>query len=78
TYRLMPAQIDLETGKCRPFDDLSIQKHKMRVIPAWKIEEHDPDQVGIFPHDKPVIPDGVQDAPVLKLLARRRNRTKQF
>jgi hypothetical protein len=78
TYRLMPAQIDLRTGKHDPYPDLAIQKRQIRISPAWKIEEHDPDGVGILPHDKPIIPDGVPDAPVLKLLARKNKRTKQF
>jgi hypothetical protein len=78
TYRLMPAQLDLRTGKCEPYPDLAIQKRKIRISPAWEIGEHDPDGVGISPHDKPIIPDGVQDPPVLKLLARKNKRSKQF
>ena len=74
TYRLMPAQIDLRAGKSEPYPDLAIQKHKIRISPAWTVEEHDPDGVGILPHDKPIIPDGVSDAPVLKVLARKNRR----
>lgn len=78
TYQLMPAHIDLRTGKHETYPDLAIQKRQIRISPAWKIEEHDPDGVGIFPHDKPIIPDGVPDPPVLRLLARKNKRTKQF
>ena len=78
TYRLMPAVIDLKTGKSHPYPDLAIQKRQIRIVPAWQIGEHDPDGVGIFPHDKPIIPEGVLDPPVLKLLDRKRRRTKSF
>ena len=74
TYRLMPARIDLRTGKHETYPDLAIQKRKIRVSPAWAIEEHDPDGVGILPNDKPIIPDGVSDPPVLKVLARKNRR----
>jgi hypothetical protein len=76
TYRLMPGLIDLKNGKSRPYPDLSIQKRQIRICPAWQIEEHDPDGVGIFPDDTPIIPEGVSDPPILKLLARKRARTK--
>jgi hypothetical protein len=78
TYRLMPAQIDVSTGKCNPYPDLAIQKRQIKISPAWKIEEHDPDGVGILPADKPIIPEGITDAPVLKVLERKNKRTKQF
>jgi hypothetical protein len=75
TYRLMPAQIDIRARKFRPYPELAIQKRKIRIAPAWTIEEHDPDGVGIRPSDKPIIPDGVSDPPVLKVLARKNRRT---
>jgi hypothetical protein len=78
TYRLMPAQVDLKEGKSKPYPDLAIQKRKIRVSPAWTIEEHDPDGVGILPEDKPIIPEGITDAPVLKVLERKNKRTNQF
>jgi hypothetical protein len=74
TYRLMPAQLDLKAGECRPYPDLAIQKRKIRIAPAWTIEEHDPDGVGILPRDKPIIPEGISDPPVLKVLARKNRR----
>jgi hypothetical protein len=76
TYRLMPAQVDIKTGEYCPFPELAIQKCQMRICPAWKIAEHDPDGIGIFPDDKPVIPEGVVDPPVLKRLERKNRRTK--
>lgn len=78
TYRLMPAEINLGTGKHKPYVNLAIQKRQVRISPAWQVEEHDPDGVGIFPDDKPIIPEGVCDAPVLRLIERKNKRAKQF
>jgi hypothetical protein len=77
TYRLMPGLIDFKNGKSQPYPDLAIQKRQIRICPAWQIEEHDPDGVGIFPDDKPIIPEGVLDPPVLKLLERKHKRASR-
>jgi hypothetical protein len=77
TYQLMPAQMVLDGSKYRPFPDLGIQKRQFNVRPAWRIEEHDPDGIGIMPGDDPFIPAEIQDAPVLRLLKRKRGRPQR-
>lgn len=78
TYRLMPGLVDLRNGKSRPYPELAIQKRQIRICPAWQIGEHDPDGSGIFPNDAPIIPEGIPDAPVLKLLDRKHKRGKRL
>jgi len=76
TYRLMPADINLKTGEHKVHRELAIQKRQIRICPAWQIGEHDPDGVGVLPKDKPIVPDGLVDPPVLRLLKRKMEKKK--
>jgi len=68
----MPGYIDIRSQQYRPHPDLAIRKSEIRICPAWQIQEHDPDGVGIFDNDDPIIPADVSEPPVLKLLQRKR------
>lgn len=48
--------------------DHRIGMHQVYVRNAWEIGRHDIDIVGVRADDKPIIPDGVEDAPVIELL----------
>lgn len=50
-------------------------KGHIHVRPAWKIGENDTDIVALDIDEDPVIPEGITDAPVLKAMARKRNRS---
>jgi len=50
-------------------------KGHIHVRPAWTIGEHDSDLVALDENEVPVIPDGITDAPVLKAMARKRDRS---
>jgi len=76
TYRLMPADMNLNTGEYKVHRELAIQKRQNRICPAWQIGEHDPEGVGIFPNDEPIVPDGIEDPPVLRLLERKMGKQK--
>ncbi|MBW8457615.1 MAG: hypothetical protein K0M58_04110 [Thiobacillus sp.] len=75
-YYLMPAKLpdkpgevpDLESGQY-------LLKGHIHVRPAWQIGEHDYDMVALDVDEEPVIPDGITDAPVLKAMARKRDRS---
>ena len=58
-YRLVPAHLESDSKPPTFFFDLWIGKRAMRVTPAWKLGENDPDSVGLQPDDDPIIPDGV-------------------
>jgi hypothetical protein len=50
-------------------------KGHIHVRPAWQIGEHDSDMVALDVDEDPIIPDGVTDPPVLKAMARKRDRS---
>ncbi len=75
-YTLLPAVYSDDTEKSKVFPDLWIGKEKLRVVPAWQIGEHDQDSMAIEPNDDPIIPSGVDDAPVLRLLMKKRAKVK--
>ena len=75
-YWLVPAHFVSESQLPEFFFDLGIGKRTLRVLPAWKLGENDPDCVALHADDEPIIPDAVQDAPVLGLLERRKRQEK--
>lgn len=55
------------------FDETTIiTKTSVRIAPAWQIGDNDLDSVAIGPEDDPIIPTTILDAPVLRLLERRK------
>jgi hypothetical protein len=77
-YWLVPAQFDGESKQPKFFFDLSIAKRTLRVLPAWKLGQNDPDSLALRPEDDPIIPEGVEDAPVLGLLERRKRNPREI
>jgi hypothetical protein len=76
-YVLLPAHfIDPQTQPT-PFWDFGIGKTEIRIVPAWQIGEHDPDVIAIQEDANPIIPDGIEDAPVLSALARFERRRQE-
>jgi len=69
-YRLCPAKI-IDNGKIEPYSDREILKRTLFVKSAWEIGEHDFDCVVIRKNDSPIIPDDIEDVPVLKLLKKK-------
>jgi hypothetical protein len=69
-YRLCPGKI-IDNGKIKPYSDREILKRTLFVKNAWEIGEHDFDSVVIRKNDSPIIPDDIEDVPVLKLLKKR-------
>jgi len=47
-------------------------KTAIRIAPAWQLDENDLDSAAIGPDDDPIIPATAADAPVLRLLERRK------
>ena len=44
---------------------------------AWQIDENDPDSVAIFSDDDPIIPEGVDEPPVYRALARKKRKPER-
>ncbi len=72
-YMLCPAKL-LPNNQVKPFVDLGILKKSLQIRNAWEIGENDLDGVVIKPDDFPIIPDQILDAPVLKLLQKKKTR----
>jgi len=51
-----------------PVDSPHLLKHDLYVRDAWEIGRHDPDSMGVFTDDVPIIPEGQTRPPVLELL----------
>ncbi len=43
---------------------------RLNVRAAWEIGGNDPDMMSLRPQDDPFVPEGVEDAPVLRALER--------
>ncbi len=76
SYYLLPAHFTSENDIDEPFWDLRIQMQKLDIRPAWQIGENDPDVVLISEDDDPIIPKGVEDAPVIHALNRIKTRRR--
>jgi hypothetical protein len=72
-YKLYPAKISQSGSDIKPFFEKGILKTTLIVKDAWEIGENDIDRVVIRENDRPIIPDGNTNAPVLKIL----NQTNQ-
>lgn len=57
-------------GKTPQFDlKFHIIKRNVQLRYAWQIGRHDPDAAAIGPDDEPIVPTGIENPPVLELLA---------
>lgn len=71
-YRLVPGYIIGEnTENVQPMFDFAIIKEHLHIKEAWQIGINDPDSVVISKTDNPVIPQGIEDAPIIDLLKRK-------
>lgn len=70
-YLLIPAYINKDTNM-KPFPELGILKTKLKFINAWEIGIHSPESVVITKDDIPIIPENIENAPILELLKERR------
>ncbi|MGF1837609.1 hypothetical protein [Vibrio atlanticus] len=52
----------------RNFEEIAIKKTEIRIIDAWTVGENDFERVAIRQNDDPVIPDGVDNAPINSVL----------
>lgn len=67
--------VDGQPGDVRV--DLGILKERLIVRPAWEVGFHDIDAPAFNPDDDPIIPEGKNDVPVMKLLEMIRDMAKE-
>lgn len=70
-YLLIPAHVDTDFN-IKPFPELGILKTKLKFINAWEIGIHDFERVVITEDDIPIIPENIENAPILELLKEKR------
>ena len=69
-YLLLPAHYEHEEAEPTLFDELAISKQELHVRAAWQIGEHDTDTCALLEGSEPIIPEGVENPPVLRALER--------
>ena len=75
-YYLVPVKLPDKPGEAPDLESKQyLLKGHIHVRPAWQIGEHDSDMVALDVNEDPVIPDGITHAPVLKAMARKRDRS---
>jgi len=67
-YKLYPAKLSHDGKEIEPFFDKGILKTTLIIKDAWEIGENDLDRVVIKKNDRPLIPIGNTNAPVLKII----------
>jgi hypothetical protein len=67
-YKLYPALYDSAGNRMKPYFDKGILKRTLAIRMAWEIGENDLDGFAIKQNDSPIIPEGIKDIPVLRLL----------
>lgn len=75
-YVIMPGRFVEGREGSDGFPDFPIWKRELRVCPAWQINENDPDVGALHEDDDPIIPIGIENAPVLRALQRLGKRKK--
>jgi len=67
-FRFFPAELNYDTREFKPIFSRSIIKKELNIKNAWEIGLHDVENVIFKKGDRPIIPDGVENAPVLEIL----------
>jgi len=69
-YVLLPIHFTNASALPEPFWNYGIAKQQISIRPAWQIGEHDPDVMAIRQDTEPIIPNGIENPPVLQALKR--------
>lgn len=69
-FHLIPAVLKDENSQPTLMQEMCILKRNLFVRWAWEIEEHDEDLVAIKSDDDPIIPDDVENPPIIKTMER--------
>jgi hypothetical protein len=67
-FTLAPFYIDLNSGKPEPLDEFGFVMKELSVRNAWEVAINELEMAAISSVDKPIIPKGIKNAPVLEVL----------
>ncbi len=73
-FLFVPAYLEGLNVAPKPFMDLGIMKQHLDIREAWQIGENDPDAMALQLDEMPVIPEGVDPDPVVRVWERRRRK----
>ena len=74
-YVLLP--VVLREGHPDVLARYGMVKRELIIREAWTIGENDPDMMALSDEDDPIVPGGIEDPPVAKALARRREMSRR-
>ncbi len=74
-YVLLP--VVLQEGRPDVLARYGMLKRELIIREAWTIGENDPDMMALSDEDDPIVPGGIEDPPVAKALARRREMSRR-
>ncbi len=74
-YVLLP--VVLREGRPDVLARYGMLKRELIIREAWTIGENDPDMMALSDEDDPIVPGGIEDPPVAKALARRREMSRR-
>lgn len=73
-FLFCPAQMTMDGKDIEPFFEKGIVKSEIEIKNAWELGLNDPAGIVIIDDDDPIIPTGIENAPVLEILKKRKNR----
>lgn len=76
-YVILPTKFIDSSNVSEPFWELGIEKQELSIRSAWQIGENDQDVCAIEDDDEPIIPDGIENAPILDVLQKFPKRKKR-
>ena len=75
-YIIAPAYFENPSVQPKLFNEYGILKCNLRIVPAWKLTENDPDICAIDIKDTPFIPKGISNPPIIDALKKIKERRK--
>jgi hypothetical protein len=76
-FILVPGRLEATNNEPLFHPELGILCRNLIVRPAWEIDENDPDGAAIFADDNLIVPEGVQNAPALRTMARKNHGSRK-
>jgi len=73
-FLFCPAQMTIDGKDIEPFFEKGIIKSEIEIKNAWELGLNDPASVAIIDDDDPIIPIGVENAPVIEILRKRKKK----
>jgi hypothetical protein len=76
-YLLLPAHFQGDMLQSKPLFEFGIVKREIHIRPAWEIGENDPDILAVYADDNPILPEGINNPPIVSALRKAKKRRDQ-